>query len=169
MSDRRKHVAKLVSLPVLALCGFVIAAMLATAGLGTVTTTTTTTTVVEFEGCTPGFWKNLEQHGDEWTGFTPGQSLESVFDVPDALGLDNVTLHEALSFGGGPGTLGGAEILLRAGVAALLNSAHPDVDYPLSTAEVIADVNAALASLDRDTMIDLAADLDADNNLGCPL
>jgi hypothetical protein len=58
-----------------------------------------------------------------------------------------------------------------AAVAALLNSAHPGVDYALTTAEVIAAVNAALASCDRGTMIDLAEELDAANNApdGCPL
>jgi hypothetical protein len=92
-----------------------------------------------------------------------------VFNVPDSLGLDNATLRQALSFKGGRGTTGAARILFRAAVAALLDSAHPGIDYPRSTADVIADVNAALASLDRNTMLDLAAELDADNNLGCPL
>jgi hypothetical protein len=54
-------------------------------------------------------------------------------------------------------------------VAALLNSAHPDVDYPRTTSSVIADVNAALASNNRTTMLNLASALDRDNNLGCPL
>ena len=89
--------------------------------------------------------------------------------MPDAFGLDNTTLVQALSFNGGSGTIGAVRILLRAAVAALLNSAHPDVDYPLTTAEVIAAVNAALASNDRNTMLALASTLDAANNLGCPL
>jgi hypothetical protein len=92
-----------------------------------------------------------------------------VFDVPDTLGYDNVTLLEALSFQGGSDLNGAAEILLRAGVSALLNSAQPNVDYPVTTAEVINSVNAALASGDRDTMLDLAGKLDKYNNLGCPL
>jgi hypothetical protein len=92
-----------------------------------------------------------------------------VFDVPDELGLDDTTLLDALSLRGGPGTRGAAEILLRAAVASLLNAAHPDIDYPRTTAEIIADVNAALASLDRATILALARELDADNNLGCPL
>jgi hypothetical protein len=103
------------------------------------------------------------------TGFTPNQTLESVFDVPDPLGFDNVTLHDALKFQGGTDLEGAAEILLRASVSALLNSAHPDVDYPLTTQEVIDAVNAALASGDRGAMIDLAGQLDKYNNLGCPL
>jgi len=108
---------------------------------------------------------------DSWaaTGFSPNQTLESVFDVPDSFGLDNKTLLQALSFKGGSGTTAGARILLRTAVAALLNSASPDVDYPLTTAQVIAEVNAALASGDRSTMLALAAQLDTFNNLGCPL
>jgi hypothetical protein len=120
------------------------------------------------EGCTPGYWKQ-SQHFDSWVGYTQNQTLESVFDVPNALGLDNATLLQALNFGGGSGTTGGARILFRAAVAALLNSAQPNVDYPLTTAQVIARVNAALASNNRNTMLTLAARLDAFNNLGCPL
>jgi len=89
--------------------------------------------------------------------------------VPDGLGYDNTTLVAALSFGGGSGVAGGARNLLRAAVAALLNSTSPNVDYTMTTAEVINAVNAALASGDRDTMLKLAGELDADNNLGCPL
>lgn len=120
------------------------------------------------EGCTPGYWKQ-SQHFDSWFGYTQGQTLESVFDVPDALGLDNTTLLAALSLPGGPGVLGGAQNLMRAAVSALLNSSSPNVDYPRTTAEVIASVNAALASGSRSTMLTLAGQLDADNNLGCPL
>jgi hypothetical protein len=120
------------------------------------------------EGCTPGFWKQ-PQHFDSWVGFSPDQTLESVFDVPDSLGYDNTTLVQALSFQGGPDTAGASRILLRAAVASLLNASSPGVDYPRTTSEVIADVNAALASGDRATMLALASELDADNNLGCPL
>jgi hypothetical protein len=120
------------------------------------------------QGCTPGYWK-VSQHWDSWVGFTTSQTLESVFDVPDGLGYDNVTLVAALSFQGGPGVSGGAQILLRAGVAALLNASNPNVNYPLTTQQVIDAVNAALASNDRATELTLASSLDADNNLGCPL
>jgi hypothetical protein len=119
------------------------------------------------EGCTPGYWKN---HEDSWaaTGFTPGQSLESVFNVPDGFGLDDVTLLAALSLSTGPGTQGGAQILLHHAVAALLNASHPGVDYPRTAASIIADVNAALTG-SRAGMIALKDALDADNNLGCPI
>jgi hypothetical protein len=116
------------------------------------------------EGCTPGYWKN---HLDAWIGFTPSQTLESVFDVPNSLGYDNTTLLAALKFDGGSGVQGGARILLRAAVASLLNSTS--VDFSMTTAEVIAEVNAALASGSRSTMLALAGELDAENNSGCPL
>jgi hypothetical protein len=135
----------------------------------TSTSTSTSTTVPPGEeGCTPGFWKQ-PQHLDAWVTYTPGQTLESVFDVPDAFGLDSVTLLEALSFEGGPTTADAAEVLLRQAVAALLNAASPDVDYPLTEAEIIAQVNAALASEDRATILALAEELDTFNNLFCPL
>lgn len=118
------------------------------------------------EGCTPGYWKN---HLDSWEGYSPGQTVEDVFDVPDAYGLDDDTLLEALNYGGGPGEVGGAKILLRAAVAALLNADSSNVNYPHTTSEIIADVNGALASENRGTMLDLASMLDTDNNLGCPL
>jgi hypothetical protein len=95
--------------------------------------------------------------------------LESVFDVPDSYGLDDYTLLEALSFQGGSDITEAAYILLRASVPALLNSAHPDVDYTLTTDEVIESVNNALASGDRDTILNLASELDEYNNRGCSL
>lgn len=131
-------------------------------------TPTHTPVPVAVEGCSHGYWKQTH-HFDSWIGFTPNQTLESVFDVPNSLGIDNDTLLQALKYGGGSGVTGGARILLRATVAALLNAAHPDVDYPRTTQAVIAEVNAALASGHRNTMLDLAGDLDHDNNLGCPL
>lgn len=127
------------------------------------------------EGCTPGFWK-ARQHLAYWnsTGYTTGQSIGSVF--PNAAGytlggasLASYSLLQGLTFQGGSTNSGAAEILLRAGVAALLNSAHADVDYGFTTAQVIADVNAALASNDRDTMLGLAGTLDLENNSGCTI
>jgi hypothetical protein len=120
------------------------------------------------EGCTPGYWKN---HTSKWSGYTTSQTLGSVFTIPSALGstYSNTTLLNALSFNGGSGVAGAARTLARAAVAALLNAANSDVDYPRTTSEIIADVNAALASNDRATILALATELDDDNNLGCPL
>ncbi|HEV2148407.1 MAG TPA: hypothetical protein VGR37_13475 [Longimicrobiaceae bacterium] len=122
------------------------------------------------EGCTLGYWKQ-QHHFDSWvaTGFAPAQTLESVFDVPDTFGLDNVSLASALEFKGGSDATAAARLLLKQAVAALLNAAHPDVDYELTTAQVIAQVNAALDTRSRSTMLALASQLDGFNNAGCPL
>ncbi len=121
------------------------------------------------QGCTPGYWKN---HTDSWppTGYTTQQAVLTVFSEAWRYPAQGQSaLHQALGFGGGPGVEGAAEILLRAAVAAALNAAHPGVAYPRLAGEVIADVNDALLSGNRDTMLALAAALDADNNRGCPL
>ena len=117
-----------------------------------------------FGGCTPGFWKN---HTSAWQGFSPSQSTASVFSGATAYGLGTRTLLQSLDGGGGSGLTGAAKILLRAGTAAVLNASHSDVDYPRTAGAIIADVNAALASGNRATILALAGALDADNNLGC--
>lgn len=123
------------------------------------------------QGCTPGYWK-VPQHHDSWavTGYTTAQLVQTVFSEASAYsGVGTATLLEALDFGGGPTVTDAARILIRAAVAAVLNATHPDVDYPRAEASVIAEVNAALATGDRDTILDVKDGLDADNNLGCPL
>jgi hypothetical protein len=120
------------------------------------------------EGCTPGYWKN---HPNSWaaTGYSPSQTLESVFDVPNTYGLDNVQLRAALSLSGGPGTAGAVRLLLHHAVAALLNASHPGVDYPRRARDIIAQTNTALASGSRTTMLGLKDGFDRDNNRGCPI
>lgn len=117
-------------------------------------------------GCTPGYWKN---HTSAWQGYTAGQTVGSVFSGADAYGLSGDSLLSALGYGGGSGADGAARNLLRAGTAALLNASHDAFEYGTSASSVISQVSAALASGDRDTMLNLAASLDAANNAGCPL
>lgn len=92
-------------------------------------------------GCGPGHWKN---HTDAWSasGFSPSQTVGSVFSGASAYpSLASQTLLQALQGGGGNGAIGGARILLRAAVAAVINGSHPDVSYPRTLAEILADVN----------------------------
>jgi hypothetical protein len=117
------------------------------------------------EGCTPGFWKN---HTNAWDAYSPNQTVGSVFSGASASLADD-TLLQALSYQGGTGLLGAERILLRAAVAALLNSTDNVVDYPLYTSEVRNRVSAALGSDDRQRILNLANNLDQKNNLGCPL
>jgi hypothetical protein len=125
------------------------------------------------EGCTPGYWKN---HTDSWEEATPDQLVK--FHFADATAhVANWTMLQGLQAKGGPGVDGASEILVRAAVSAWLNAANDGVGYPWRRFDVGLDgrpplvptVNAAFASGDRATMIALAAQLDADNNLGCPL
>ena len=117
------------------------------------------------EGCTPGFWKQ-PQHFDSWVGFAPGDSFEDVFGVDVTLQVanqpvDDPTLLQALQAQGG-----GVNALARHAVAALLNASNPDVASDFTTAQVIALVQAAVASGDFETAKNLLA---AANEQGCPL
>ena len=62
--------------------------------------------------------------------------------------------------------------LLRQAIAALLNSANPTIgpDYPLTTSQVISQVDAAIASGDSNQMNTLQTNLAYWNsNFTCPL
>jgi hypothetical protein len=155
--------------------------------------TVTVTNEQQYLGYTPGFWKN---HGPEapsghnawvYTTYTVTQEICDVFSAacstPAFQSADGtsvfqgVSLLDGLSLRGGRGPVGGAEILLRAGIAALLNASLSDylesagllngfAPYPYEVQQIIADVNAALGSEDRQTMLDLAYQLDQTNNGG---
>jgi hypothetical protein len=121
------------------------------------------------QGCTPGYWKN---HTNNWVGYATGAAISSVFNTAvnaAYASLGSKTLLQGLSLQGGSTLSGGAEILFRAAIAALLNASNPNVAYPLTTAQIIADVNAALATGNRAALIALATTLDGYNNLGCPI
>ena len=114
------------------------------------------------EGLSPGYWKN---HPADWP--TPYAASTTLAQAGFSNGLfGSKLLREALGFGGGPGVAGAQKILYRAAVAALLNAAADWIDYPMTTAQVLALVNEAVAVGDRSGMLALAAKLDAQNNLG---
>jgi hypothetical protein len=145
------------------------------------------------QGCTPGYWKN---HTDVWQEYTADEAVTQMlrdkdgtpFTMPAGLSqYGGISMLDALKLKGGSGATGGAEILLRAATAGILNAAYdvvPDgsqglfypyrryggqtingVHYPA----LIPAVQAALNSGDKDTMVNLASKIDAANNLGCPL
>jgi hypothetical protein len=132
------------------------------------------------EGCTPGYWKNHTESWQEAGSLSPNTPL--TYDHPSAdippfapTGSDldgngnSDTYLEALMFKGGPGLVGAERILFRAAVASWLNAAHEGVGFPLRRKDFVPEVNAAIASGDRQTMLDYASYLDDLNNLGCPL
>jgi hypothetical protein len=116
------------------------------------------------EGLTPGFWKNnADKHGaSAWMGYSPDQSVESVFG--DAFGnLGSLTLAQALGQKGG-----GINALLRHSVAGILNAAHTEVDYALTTQQIIEAVNDAVDSGGK-AIEQLKNQLDTYNNDGANL
>lgn len=118
------------------------------------------------QGCTPGFWKNnlLPWESTVPNVYPTTTVVGSVFTNAHAP-FASMTFLEALQIEGGP--MEGK--LLRQAVAALLNTVHFDVAFPIGSEGVlIGMVNTALAG-DKDAMEALKDQLDTWNNLGCPL
>jgi hypothetical protein len=80
-----------------------------------------------------------------------------------------MTLVRALSLRGGNSLCKKAEILLRIGTGAYLNAQSNCVNYALTPAQVVARVNAALATCNGSAFTTEASRLDSFNNAGCPL
>lgn len=114
-------------------------------------------------GCTPGYWRQ-PQHFDDWpAGYSPSQSFTSVFPAGAGYSrLASKTLLQALEEGGGD-----EEALGRHAVAALLNAAHPDVQFLYSEAEVKGIVNSALTGGDPGNIESTKNLLEAANEAGC--
>jgi hypothetical protein len=120
-------------------------------------------------GCSHGYWKN---HQDTipatWPApYTPDTLLGTVFTLGPASSLASKSFHDALRFSGGPSPVDKAQLLLLQAVAALLNASDPLINYPLGQADVISQVNAALAG-SVPQILALQHTLDGYNNLGSP-
>ena len=125
-------------------------------------------------GRTPGYWKN---HPEAWpTPYLPSNFIQDVFVVPGALlNMGNLDLDKngskdsllaGLNYRGGSTLSGGAQILMRAAIAALLNEANYGADFPIatSTSDLIAQVNVVLATQSRAQYVSFASYLDYWNN-----
>ena len=115
---------------------------------------------VELGGCTPGFWSQRGLRAGYWlaTGYAPADSYNTVFGIGSP-----ISLYSALTARGNAA----GQALLRHSVAALLNAAHPDINFPFSEAEVIALTQAAWADGRRNVINSLKDTFDDANNLGC--
>jgi hypothetical protein len=141
---------------------------------GALTASPVDATNIGNQGCTPGYWKN---HTDNWfedvdIPIPVTKTLAGAGFVP-AIRPGSDTLLMALRYRGGRGLAGAERILLRAAAAAWLNAAHEGLGYPYRRnappLNIVASVNASIASGSRAQMISLARQLDTANNLGCPL
>lgn len=124
-------------------------------------------------GCTPGYWK-VAQHWDSWpAGYAPTQLIGSYFPNASLYTLktpmSTYSLVQGLAFKGGSDAAGGAQILLRAGIAGMLNTATFGSGYPMTNSQLVTSVNNALGTGDRATMVNLGATIDKFNNGTCTL
>lgn len=94
------------------------------------------------QGCTPGYWRNIRKHGDEWA-YDPYNDYFDDVDVFDC--GPHLTLNETVRAKGG-----GLNKLLRFATAALLDAAHPEVNSGLTEGGVIDMTCDALISEDWD-------------------
>src|SRR5262249_42217418 len=107
-------------------------------------------------GCTIGFWKNTNKH--PWPSpYNPASSTIGGAAPANAAftnsGQANLLMFDALSLPGGPDVQDAKNLLLKQAVGALLNAATSGMNYPLTTAQIRTEVNTALASGDRDTIL----------------
>lgn len=122
------------------------------------------------EGCTPGYWK-VPGHLDSWaaTGFNTTDKFNTVFGVTQYNKANGTpyTLLEVMQILNGDGNGTPDPISTNLGfhaVAALLNAAHPDVNYGYTAGEIISlfKNNLSKAAALKDSLAMM-------NERGCPL
>jgi len=120
-----------------------------------------------FEGCPVSFWGSMVDskqtnfnNGDWPIGYNPDDKYgDPAFfskSIRNSLGEDP-TLYESLQSDGE-----GINKLTRQSVAALLNSAHKEINYPLSIIEIISKTQKSI----EDQEYSFADELAFNNNLG---
>jgi hypothetical protein len=121
---------------------------------------------LDHEGCPPSYWisgANPEPNSmsSGWPiGYLPDQKFGSPSYFNNAIVISSgkdPTLLESLNSEGD-----GINKLARQSVAALLNAAHPDIDYPLTIMEVISLTQSAIAQQNYE----IAEKFSVYNNLG---
>ena len=112
------------------------------------------------QGCSPGYYK-------KHTGPDETKTFAQV-GITGAGSSANTTLKASLAFSGGPTLQDKKNVLLRQAAAAYFNSIRFPGAYPLTTAQVIAQVSAALNSGNATTITDFATLLDGYNNIEGP-
>jgi RHS repeat-associated protein len=111
-----------------------------------------------FEGLSPGYWKQ-PQHANEWHTYRPSDNYEAIFGVSNP--QKPPKLIDALRANGG-----GIKALWRQSTAALLNAAHPYINYRYTIPQIISMVQQAYATGDYETPKNL---FEVENNLGADL
>ena len=117
-------------------------------------------------GCTPGYWKQ-SQHLDSWvaTGFKTTDRFNKIFGFTQYLKKNGTpyTLLEVMQELNGSGDPISTNLGFHA-VAALLNAAHPAVNYGYTVGEII-----SMCQKNISTPAKLKDSLAMMNERGCPL
>lgn len=113
------------------------------------------------QGCTPGYWKQKHHFGNWTSPYVPKGGNATMFSDVFNGALPGKTLRDALRLRGG-----GLKALARHTSAALLNAASPNVDYGMTTQQVVDAFAAAYNSGDYKTQKNVFNDM---NEQGCPL
>jgi hypothetical protein len=120
-------------------------------------------------GCTPAYW-HRDQEQWKYPGLPPSQKLRFIFPATMAYGdVAETTLRAAFVFPEEDGLLGAVRALVREGGAAMLNSAHFKIEYPMTRTQVLTRVGEVLKSGDEAAMRAFAAELQGWNATRCPL
>ncbi|OWZ82844.1 hypothetical protein [Natranaerobius trueperi] len=122
------------------------------------------------QGCSPGFWRsNL----DDWTptNKTPDDTIFETFEVQEddiPFTPSDATLIQGLQVGLANPILPIAwRGFVRQAVAAILNAQHPEVNYPLTEAQVRQRFQDVIdGTRERE---EVEEEFAAFNDLGCPL
>lgn len=121
-------------------------------------------------GCTPAFWHRDQTEQWKYPGLPPSQKMRFIFPTTAAYGdVAETTLRAAFLFPDETGLLGAVRMLAREGGAAMLNSAHFRIEYPMTRTQVLTHVEEVLRNGDEAAMRGLAEQLKAWNAAGCPL
>ncbi|HEV2853285.1 MAG TPA: hypothetical protein VHC97_10820 [Thermoanaerobaculia bacterium] len=124
-----------------------------------------------FNACPAEFWSAAPLDPWAYAGIRPTVKVQDAFrEAAFYATLASATLRAATGFHGGPGLLGAAKDLVRAGTVALVNAGHPRIEFPLTQTQVVTKVDMALRSRDMAAIVKATQELDELNGAaGCPL
>jgi len=124
-----------------------------------------------FNACSAEFWSAAPLDPWAYAGVRPTVKVRDAFrEAASYEPLGAATLRAALGFRGGPGLLGAAKDLVRAGTAALLNAGHPKIEFSLTQTQVVTKVDTALRGRDMAAIVRVTQELEEVNAApGCPL
>jgi hypothetical protein len=108
------------------------------------------------QGCTLGYWKQV--HLNTWTGYSTSDLFDQVFGVNYK---PTLTLLGALNLGGG-----GYAALARQAAAALLNASNPNVNFGLTSGQIVGLVQKAFTTGEPEQ---IKNEIAAFNEVNCPI